>query len=84
MNGLDKIRSGINDTIVHWLDDNNSSALRYSLDIEILFGDPAFQLSVPSEPMSQPAHATADGNVITIHPPEEWTLIEFMPEQLEE
>ena len=59
-------RSGINDTIVHWLDDNNSSALRYSLDIEILFGDPVFQLSVPSEPMSQPH--TADGNVITIHP----------------
>ena len=77
-------RSGINDTIVHWLDDNNSSALRYSLDIEVLFGDPAWAMSIPSEPVSLPAQATEDGNIVTVHPPEEWTLIQFMPGQLQE
>ncbi len=77
-------RSGINDTIVHWLDDNNSSGLRYSLDIEVLFGDPAWKMSVPDEPNTLPAHAVEEDNVVTIHQPEEWTLIQFMPEQLEE
>ena len=77
-------RSGINDTIVHWLDDNNSSALRYSLDIEVLFGDPAWELSIPTEPTTPPAYAMEEEDVVTIHPPEQWTLIEFMPEQLEE
>jgi hypothetical protein len=76
-------RSGINDTIVHWLDDN-SSGLRYSLDIEVFFGDPAWKLSIPSEPIGLPAYATEEENVVTVHPPAEWTLIEFMSEQLEE
>ena len=77
-------RSGINDTIVHWLDDNNSSALRYSLDIEMLFGDPAWELSIPNDPTTLPAYATDEEDVVTVHAPEEWALIEFMPEQLEE
>lgn len=77
-------RSGINDTIVHWLDDNNSSALRYSLDIEMLFGDPAWEMSVPREPTTLPAHTIEEDDIVTVHAPEEWTLIEFMPEQLNE
>ena len=77
-------RSSINDTIVHWLDDNNSAALRYSLDIEIFFGDPAWKMSIPTEPITLPAHTTEQDDTVTVHPPEEWTVVEFMPEQLEE
>ena len=75
---------GINDTIVHWLDEQESSAFRYSLDIEMLYGDPAFQLSVPEEYLSAPAEQVYNANVLTVVPPEEWTMVQYHPDQLAE
>ena len=76
-------RSGINDTIVHWRDDN-SSAFRYSLDIEVLFDDPAWEMFVPDDYQNQPAHHSQQDSLVSIFPPEQWSLIAFMPEQLAE
>lgn len=76
-------RYGINDAIVHWQDEN-SSALRYSLDIEILYGDPALEIYIPESPISSPASSTYNSTELIVTPPQDWNLIAFHPEQLSE
>ena len=76
-------KSGINDAIVHWKDEN-SSALRYSLDIEMLYGDPALEIYIPQAPMSEPAQYIQAENSVRVVPPQEWDLIAFHPDQLAE
>lgn len=77
-------RHGINDGMVHWLAENNSSAFRYSLDIEMLYGDPALGISVPAEPSTAPAQQIWDGQQLTVRAPEQWTQVQYHPEQLAE
>ena len=77
-------RAGINDMIVHWLDENESAALRYSLDIEMLYGDPALTMAIPGAPQSAPAEQVFEGDTLTVFPPEEWTMVAYHPEQLAE
>jgi len=76
-------KKGINDTIVHWIDEN-SSAFRYSLDIEILYGDPALRIAIPQEPITAPAQQQLTEQTLTVVPPEEWALVQFQQEQLNE
>ena len=77
-------RGGINDMMVHWIDDNYSSGVRYSIDIEILYGDPALSYQAPAEPLVSPASAELVGDTVTVQGPADWTLVQFLPEQLEE
>jgi hypothetical protein len=79
----DAFRHGINDAIVHWLDDD-SSAMRYAIDTEIVYGDPAFRLHVPGAYQTAPAQQSFDGETLTVTSPEEWTLVQFHPEMLSE
>ena len=76
-------QSGINDTIVHWKD-SNSAGLRYSLDIEVLYGDPALEIYIPQLPQTQAAYGSQEGSSFNVYPPEQWDLIAFQPEQLSE
>lgn len=76
-------RFGINDALVHWLDDNNAG-LRYSLDIEILYGDPALALAVPGQPITAPAEQLEEDGVLTVVPPESWHLFQYHPDQRDE
>ena len=76
-------RHGINDAMVHWLDDN-SSAMRYAIDTEIVYGDPAFRLHVPGSYQTVPAQQSFDGETLTVAAPEQWTLVKFHPEMLSE
>ena len=77
-------RAGINDMIVHWLDERESSGIRYSLDIEILYGDPALQFRTPSAPMTRPAEVNLDGTNAVVLAPAMWNRVQFLPEQLAE
>ena len=77
-------KSGINDAVVHWRDEGDSAALRYSIDIEMLYGDPALHMFVPEAPIHAPAHALLDGNTVTVSGPEEWNAVQYHPEQLAE
>jgi hypothetical protein len=79
----ESFRHGINDAIVHWLDDG-SDAMRYSIDIEIVYGDPALQLHVPGGYETAPASQELDGSTLTVRAPEVWTLVEYHPDQLAE
>jgi len=74
---------GINDAIVHWIDEQ-SAAMRYSLDIEILYGDPALQMPIPSDYNSEPAKQLHTGNQVEVTSPEVWNLVQYHPEQLAE
>jgi len=76
-------KHGINDAVVDWQDDQ-SSALRYSLDIEILYGDPALEISVPQDYLRAPAQQIQSGQTLTVQPPEEWTLVQYHSDQLAE
>ena len=76
-------KHGINDAIVHWLDDG-SSAMRYSIDTEIVYGDPAFRLHVPGPYQTEPAGQDFDGSTLTVTAPEEWTVVAYHPDQLAE
>jgi len=69
---------------VHWLDENNNAGVRYSLDIEMLYGDPAMRVSIPGEALTAPAMAVQSNSEITLTGPEEWTLVPFKPDQLAE
>lgn len=77
-------RHGINDGMVHWISENYGSAFRYSLDIEMLYGDPALSIEVPSPPLSEPAQQVWDGQTLSVLPPQEWTLVQYHPGQLAE
>ena len=66
-------REGVNDFLVHWKDEGDSAALRYSIDIQLLFGDPALAFAVPGPPEVAPARAERDGNTVTVLGPEAWT-----------
>ena len=79
----DAFKHGINDAIVHWLDDG-SAAMRYAIDTEIVYGDPAFRLHVPGPFLTQPARQDFDGLTLTVHAPELWTVVEYHPEMLAE
>ena len=79
----ESFKHGINDAIVHWLDDG-SSAMRYSIDTEIVYGDPAFRLFVPGPHRTQPAAQHFDGSTLTVTAPELWTVVPYHPEQLAE
>jgi len=79
----ESFRHGVNDAIVHWLDDG-SSAMRYAIDTEIVFGDPAFRMHVPGEYETEPAAQTFDGSTLTVTGPEEWTMVPYHPEMLAE
>ena len=79
----DAFKHGINDAIVHWLDDG-SVAMRYAIDTEIVYGDPAFRLHVPGPFLTQPARQDFDGLTLTVHAPELWTAVEYHPEMLAE
>ena len=58
--------------------------MRYVLDNEMLFGGPGLVMTVPSAPMTRLAQATQSGDEVTVLPPEVWTQVEFVPEQLAE
>jgi hypothetical protein len=77
-------QAGINDMVVHWMDEGRSAAFRYSLDIEILYGDPALELSIPAAPLTATAQQVEADGVLTVVPPEAWSLIQYHPEQLAE
>jgi len=77
-------REGVNDLIVHWKDENDSAALRYSIDIQQLFGDPALSIAVPDAPVVAPAEAWVEGETVTVTGPEAWTLVQFAQDQLDE
>ena len=76
-------KHGVNDAIVHWLDDG-SAAMRYAIDTEIVYGDPAFKLHVPGPYVTQPARQEFDGSTLTVHAPELWTVVPYHPEMLAE
>ena len=76
-------RYGVNDAIVHWLDDS-SAAMRYAIDTEIVYGDPAFRLHVPGPFLTEPARQVFDGSTLTVHAPELWTVVPYHPEMLAE
>ena len=76
-------RHGVNDAIVHWLDDS-SAAMRYAIDTEIVYGDPAFRLHVPGPFLTAPARQVFDGSTLTVHAPELWTVVPYHPEMLAE
>ena len=78
------MRSGFNNATVHYLDEGQDAGMRYVLDNEMLFGDPGLRFHVPSAPMTALATATRDGDVVTVTGPEEWTQVQFVPEQLAE
>lgn len=77
-------RAGINEMMVHWIDEGENSGIRYSLDIEILYGDPAMSFGVPAEPIVKPASAELVENTVTVQAPSDWSLVQFVPEQLQE
>lgn len=76
-------RHGVNDAMVHWLDEG-SSAMRYAIDTEIVFGDPAFRIHVPATHETEPAAQHFDGTTLSVTAPEEWTLVAYHPEMLAE
>ncbi len=78
------MRSAFNNATVHYLDENSDAGMRYVLDNEMLFGDPALRFHVPGDWLTRPARATRDGNEVTVTAPEAWTQVQFMPEQLDE
>jgi hypothetical protein len=78
------MRSGFNNATVHYLDEGSNAGMRYVLDNEMLFGDPALVFHVPSDPITAPAHVTHEADLITVHAPEDWTQVQFVPEQLSE
>ncbi len=77
-------KDGWNEMLVHWLDEGHHGGMRYSVDIEMLFGDPAMRVSLPAAPRTMPAHATRTGDVVSVTPPQAWTLVPFVPAQLSE
>jgi hypothetical protein len=79
----ESFKHGINDAMVHWLDDD-SSGMRYSIDTEIVYGDPAFRLFVPGPYVTQPAAQDFDGTTLTVTAPELWTVVPYNPDQLAE
>ena len=58
--------------------------MRYAIDTEIVFGDPAFRMHVPGEYETEPAAQTFDGSTLTVTGPEEWTMVPYHPEMLAE
>ena len=78
------MRAAFNNATVHYLDENRNAGMRYVLDNEMLFGDPALVYHVPSEPLTAPATARLEGNTVTVTAPEAWTQVQFVPEQLAE
>ena len=76
-------RHGVNDAIVHWLDDG-STAMRYAIDTEIVYGDPAFRMHIPSNYLTSPAGQSFDGATLTVTAPETWTRVQYHPEMLAE
>ncbi len=78
------MRSAFNNATIHYLDEGSNAAMRYVLDNEMLFGDPALAFHVPSDPITQPAHVTEADGLITVHAPEQWNRVQFVPEQLSE
>ena len=58
--------------------------MRYSIDIQLLFGDPALAFAVPGPPEVAPARAERDGNTVTVLGPEAWTLVQFKEGKLAE
>jgi hypothetical protein len=49
----------------------------YQLHIRSLFGDPAFAPQVPSKPRSAPARAGLEGNLVSVHAPENWWKVQM-------
>lgn len=55
-------------------------AYRYSTNVRMQFGDPAIRLNLPSSPKTAPAKTTIQGDRITVHSPEKWTVVRtFVP-----
>lgn len=79
----ESFKYGVNDAIVHWLDDG-SSAMRYAIDTEIVYGDPAFQMYIPGPHQTEPAMHSFDGTTARVSAPEEWTLVPYHPDMLAE
>lgn len=77
-------QGGTNDMLVHWLDENRSAGVRYAVDTEILYGDPGLRIYVPAAPIMKPAMAEVDGDSVTVRGPEEWSVVPFRPEMMEE
>ena len=77
-------QKAINDLIVHWQDENGSAALRYTIDIEMLYGDPALTMDIPGEAQVAPAAARVEGNQVIVTGPEEWTMVQYAEAQLAE
>jgi hypothetical protein len=80
----DAFRSAINEAMVHWRDEGDSAGIRYSIDIEMLYGDPALTTFVPRPPLTDPARAVRVEDTVTVTPPEEWNVVQYHPEQLAE
>jgi hypothetical protein len=51
--------------------------LRYSLNIRMLFGDPAFRMRLPAAPKAAAAHVTVKGDTVTVHGPGAWWPVEI-------
>jgi hypothetical protein len=58
--------------------------MRYVLENEMLFGDPGLQFYVPAVPMTAPATATLNNDIVTVSGPQEWTQVQFVEDQLAE
>lgn len=80
----DAFRSAINEALVHWRDEGDSAGIRYSIDIEMLYGDPALTTFVPRPLLTDPARAVRVEDTVTVTPPEEWNVVQYHPEQLAE
>ena len=77
-------RAAINELMVHWLDAFESPSIRYSIDIQLLYGDPALTFSAPAPPITAPASVQLTDNTVTVTGPESWTLVQYADEQLDE
>jgi hypothetical protein len=51
---------------------------RYSLNIRMQFGDPAFKMRVPTKPRSAPARTELKDNVVSVYAPARWWPVKIV------
>lgn len=55
--------------------EGEGGAYRYCTQVQMLFGDPALAIRLPSSPRVAPARAEVNGDRMTLHAPGEWTVV---------
>jgi len=55
--------------------EDEGGAYRYCTQVQMLFGDPAMAIRLPSPPRVAPARAEVNGDRMTLHAPGEWTVV---------